>query len=88
MVTKRRIFVGAALLFGLVTGALTSPLIAQVIEIEQKALTDDRSDWTVFVGNNDSFDNAVWIVRYNRVTGETWYKDGKKYVVMAKPKGM
>lgn len=84
---KRTLMVSAALLFGLVIGAVTSPLIAQVIEIEQKALTDDRSDWTVFVGNNDKFDTTVWIVRYNRLTGETWYKDGKKYVVMALPKG-
>ena len=87
MFGKSTVLVAIAVVLGAVVGAATSPLVAQVIEIEQKALTDDRSDWTVFVGNNDQFDSTVWIVRYNRITGETWYKDGKKYTVVALPKG-
>ena len=79
--------IAVALLLGALIGATTSPLIAQVIEIEPKPFADDRSDWSLFVGNNDKFDNTVWIVRYNRVTGETWYKNGKKFVVMEQPSG-
>lgn len=86
MFGKNLLLVAIAILIGAMVGAATSPLVAQVIEIEQKALSDDRSDWTVFVGNNDKFDSTVWVVRYNRVTGETWYKDGKKYNVIAQPK--
>ena len=40
----------------------------------------------MFVGNTNDFDNSVWIVRYNRVTGETWYKDGKRFVVVEPPR--
>jgi len=87
MFGKNTVLIAIAIVLGAVVGAATSPLVAQVIEIEQKALTDDRSDWTVFVGNNDKFDNTVWVVRYNRLTGETWYKNGKKFVVVAQPGG-
>ena len=83
---KRNLAIVVVLILGLIIGAMTSPLVAQVIQFEQKALFDDRSDWTAFVGNNDTFDNAVWVVRYNRVAGETWIKDGKKFQVVEPPK--
>lgn len=85
MILKRMFWGFALIVVGVFVGVSTQSLVAQVIEIEQKALSDDRSDWTVFVGNNDKFDSTVWVVRYNRVTGETWYKDGKKYIVVASP---
>lgn len=85
MFVKRFPLIVLTLLLGLIIGAATSPLIAQVIEIEPKPLADDRSDWSVFVGNNDQFDNTVWIVRYNRITGETWIRNGKKYMVVSHP---
>lgn len=88
MPSRKTLLLASLLGLTFTIGAATAPLLAQALQFQQKpeSAADERSDWSVFVGNTNNFDNTVWIVRYNRVTGETWFKDGKRWIVVEDPR--
>jgi hypothetical protein len=79
--------IGLVLMLGIITGTFISPLLAQSQTVDSQRKTcivGEASNavcsgkWIYFVGNGDTLDEAVWVVRVNSETGEIWYKNGKK----------
>jgi len=79
--------IGLTLVFGIISGASISPLLAQSQTIDSHNATcyvGEGSNaacagkWIVFAGNSANLDESAWVVRVNSETGEIWYKNGKK----------
>ena len=41
--------------------------------------------WIYFAGNTSGVDSGAWVVRMNGETGEIWYKNGKRFVLLEEP---
>lgn len=92
---KKRILLGSTLAFGMIAVASVSPLNAQ----QDTASTNESScsvgdasgaacsgKWVIFAGNTSGVDSGAWVVRMNGETGEVWYKNGKRLVLLEEPK--
>ena len=91
---KQKILIGPVLAFGLVVGAMVAPLLAQQdTTVSQRATCHVGENsgaacsgkWIVFAGNTSGVDSGAWVVRMNGETGELWYKNGKKLVLLEEP---
>ena len=80
--------------FGITTGALVSPLFAQqdtAVSPKTNCFVGESSNaacsgkWIYFAGNTSGVDSGAWVVRMNGETGEVWYKNGKKLVLLVEP---
>ena len=95
MSKTKTLFVAAVFVAGALAGAALSPLLAQqensapeapTCYVGNSSLATCTGGWTYYVGNSGGLDANVWIVRINGDTGETSYKDGKKFVTLAEPR--
>ena len=82
---KQLVLVAFALVLGVISGALISPLLAQSSSSTPMAcFVGEASNaacggkWIYFAGNTSNLDESAWVVRVNSETGAIWYKDGKK----------
>jgi len=74
-------------------GALISPLNAQqqAVPPQQTCSVAEGSNaacsgkWVYFAGNTSGVDSGAWVVRMNGETGEVWYKNGKRLVLLEEP---
>ncbi len=74
-------------------GALISPLNAQqqAVPQQQTCSVAEGSNaacsgkWVYFAGNTSGVDSGAWVVRMNGETGEVWYKNGKRLVLLEEP---
>lgn len=89
---KQKVLTALLLILGALAGALISPLNAQ----QQAAPTQTCSvaegsnaacsgKWVYFAGNTSGVDSGAWVVRMNGETGEVWYKNGKRLVLLEEP---
>lgn len=91
---KQKSLIGLVLALGIIAGAFISPLNAQ----QQSAATNEPTcsvgegsnaacsgKWILFAGNTSGVDSGSWVVRMNGETGEIWYKNGKKLVLLEEP---
>ena len=90
---KQKSLIGLALVVGIIAGALISPLNAQqkTAGNESTCFVGEGSDaacignWIYFAGNTSGVDDGAWVVRMNGETGQVWYKNGKKLVLLEEP---
>jgi len=90
---KQKGLVVLLLTVGALMGALISPLNAQqqVAPQQQTCSVAEGSNaacsgkWVYFAGNTSGVDSGAWVVRMNGETGEVWYKNGKKLVLLEEP---
>lgn len=91
---KKSSVIGLLLALGITTGALISPLLAQqetAAAPQTSCFVGESSNaacsgnWIYFVGNTTAVDSGAWVVRMNSETGEIWYKNGKKLVLLSEP---
>ena len=91
---KRKTLIGFLLAFGITAGAIFSPLFAQQdTTVSQRATCHVGENsgaacsgkGIVFAGNTSGVDSGAWVVRMNSETGEIWYKNGKKLVLLEEP---
>jgi hypothetical protein len=91
---KQKSALGVILAFGVIAGALVSPLNAQqqsAAAVESTCSVGEASNaacsgkWILFAGNTSGVDSGSWVVRMNGETGEVWYKNGKKFVLLEEP---
>lgn len=94
MQMKRIILTALVLAFGVATGAVIAPLLAQqpsAANNQTSCIVGQNSNaacsgkWIYFAGNTSAVDAGAWVVRVNGETGEVWYKNGKKLVLLREP---
>ena len=85
---KKSGLIGLVLMLGVISGASIPTLLAQTQTAEPQQMTCVVGEgssaacsgkWIYFAGNTSTLDESVWVVRINSETGETWYKNGKKF---------
>lgn len=91
---RQKIQIGFVLAFGTIAGALISPLSAQQntataressCSVGQGSNAACSGKWIYFAGNTSGVDSGAWVIRMNGETGEVWYKNGKKLVLLEEP---
>ena len=97
---KKEIHMNKTILAGLLmavsvsVGTFLSPLFAQQETANPIPITcyvGDSSNaacsgkWILFAGNTSGVDSGAWALRMNSETGEIWYKNGKKLVLLSEP---
>jgi hypothetical protein len=88
---KQITLVGLPLAFGLIAGALISPLVAQQRGPSSTSSVGDNSSAVrsgnsiYFAGNTSGVDAGGWVFRINSETGQISYRDGKKLVALSEP---
>jgi len=84
---KKTVVIGLVLALGIILGASVSPLLAQsqalgsqqyACSIGERSSAACSGQWIIFAGNADNLDSGAWVVRVDRISGEIWYKDGKR----------
>ncbi|MGI9205424.1 MAG: hypothetical protein ACR2Q3_15525 [Woeseiaceae bacterium] len=91
---KQKVLTILLLALGALGGVLISPLNAQQQEtpLQQTCSVAEGSNaacsgkWVYFAGNTSGVDSGAWVVRMNGETGEVWYKNGKRLVLLEEPK--
>lgn len=86
--------IGSTLLvlaFGVITGALVSPLLAQPQNNDPQRVqcfvgegsnAACSGSWIYFAGNTSALDSGAWLIGINSETGEIRYKDGKRIATL------
>ena len=92
---NKTIVLGVLLALGVAGGALISPLLADQHSAaggaNQRCYIGENSNaacagkFIYFVGNTSNLDSGVWVVRINGESGEIWYRDGRKLVLLREP---
>ncbi len=83
--------VGSPLAFGLIAGALASPLVAQQIGLFSACCVGENSgvgcsgDSICSAGNTSGLNTCVWVVRLDGETSQFAYQDGKKLATLSEP---
>lgn len=90
---KQAILIGLVLVLGITAGALISPLFAQQQNsfartgcyVGEGSGAACSGKWIYFAGNVSGVDSGAWVVRMDSDTGQIWYKNGKKLVLLSTP---
>lgn len=91
---KQQILIGLVLVLGIISATSISPLFAQSQTPDSQQMTcfiGEGSNaacsgkWIYFAGNTGNLDESTWVVRVNSETGQIWYKNGKKLVLLREP---
>ena len=91
---KRKTLLGLLIATGITIGATARPLFAQqemavsqqtTCHVGESSGAACSGKWIVFAGNTSGVDSGAWVVRMNGETGEIWYKNGKKLVLLEEP---
>jgi len=91
---RQKIQIATVMAFGIIAGALISPLSAQqntsgiqesTCSVGEGSNAACSGKWIYFAGNTSGVDSGVWVVRMNGETGEVWYRNGKKLVLLEEP---
>ncbi len=89
---KQKAIIALLLTLGALAGALISPLNAQqqlpavqTCSVAEGSNAACSGKWVYFAGNTSGVDSGAWVVRMNGETGEVWYKNGKKLVLLEEP---
>ncbi len=89
---KQKALITLLLTVGALLGALISPLNAQqqtsavqTCSVAEGSNAACSGKWVYFAGNTSCVDSGAWVVRMNGETGEVWYKNGKKLVLLEEP---
>ncbi|MDH3692471.1 MAG: hypothetical protein OEU36_23820 [Gammaproteobacteria bacterium] len=88
---KQLVLISLVLLLGIISGTSISPLLAQSQAVDSQKMTcfvGEGSNaacsgkWIFFAGNTANLDESAWVVRVNSETGEIWYKNGRKLLLL------
>ena len=84
---KELVLIGFTLALGVIVGSFVSPLLAQsqpakpqyaTCAIGEASNAACSGTWIYFAGNTADLDESAWVVRVDSVSGQIWYKNGKK----------
>lgn len=91
---KQKVLTILILALGALAGAMISPLNAQqqattaqpqTCSVAEGSNAACSGKWVYFAGNTSGVDSGAWVVRMNGETGEVWYKNGKRLVLLEEP---